>query len=78
LELRVQELLRIADRMALYTLEAAPGHGECGHREAIIIAYLTLGMLKVTYPKTGVTKVFEALQEAEGVLDLLRRPRGEA
>jgi hypothetical protein len=74
----VQELLRIADRMALYTLESAPGHGERGHREAIVIAYLTLNMLKVTYPKTDIAKVFEALQEAEGVMDLLSRPRGEA
>jgi hypothetical protein len=62
--------------MALYTLESASGNTERAHREAIVIAYLTLQMLKLTYPQKNVTKVFEALQEAEGVMDLLARPKG--
>lgn len=72
----MQELLRIADRMALYTLESAPGGEESAHREAIVIAYLTLHMLKMTYPRSDVTEVFAALQEAEGIMDLLAHPRG--
>lgn len=74
----VQELLRIADRLALYTLESAPGHGERGHREAIIVAYLTLHLLKMTYPRRDTAAIFAALQEAEGLMDLLSHPRGEA
>lgn len=71
----VQELLRVADRLALYTLESVPGNGERAHREAIVVAYLTLHMLKMTYPRTDTTEVFSALQEAEGVMDLLSQPR---
>jgi len=71
----VPELLRVADSMALYTLDAVSGEGACAHRKAIVVAYLALSMLKISYPRKGTTEVFAALQEAEGIMALLDGPR---
>jgi hypothetical protein len=73
-----QDLLRVADKIALYTLESVTGQGDLAHREAIIVAYLTLHILEITYPRRSAAEIFSALQEAEGMMTMLSGPQGIA